>query len=131
MKKTFAQLMQEAQQLRHEIQAAGVPALRRVLQVATRDTGQAGICARFLLGIYNDRRFPFALTELRSLDDELFNDCMAVLRMNARACQREVHCYFEDGGQIWEQLAKDWQVRDHTKAYRPQSPLPRTMKCNY
>ncbi|WP_217450744.1 DUF7673 family protein [Vogesella oryzae] len=119
MNKPFAQQMQEAQQLRHKIFAEGLPALRRVLQVAMRDTGQAGTCARFLLGLYNDRRFPFALTDLRSLDDDLFNDCMAVLRMDAHVCEREVHCYFEDGGEIWEQLAEDWRVRDHTIAYRP------------
>lgn len=119
MNQTFAQQMQAARQLRHEIIAAGVPALHRVLQAARRDTGQAGICARFLLGLYNDRRFPFDLTALRSLDGALFEDCMTVLRMDARACEREVHCYFEDGGDIWEQLAADWRVRDHTKAYRP------------
>lgn len=119
MNQTFAQQMETARQQRHEIISAGVPALKRVLQAALRDTGQAGICARFLLGLYNDRRFPFDLTSLRSLDDTLFDDCMTVLRMDARACEREVHCYFVGGSEIWENLATDWRVRDHTKAYRP------------
>ena len=106
---------QEAEQLR----ADGVPALQRLVKVANGDTGQAGTIARFLLGLYNDRRFPFPMTNLRSIDTELFDDCMAVLAMDARACQKEVHCYFKDGGRIWEAMAKDWGVRDHTKAYQP------------
>lgn len=119
MNQTFTQQMEAARLRRQEIIGAGIPALQRVLQAARRDTGQAGICARFLLGLYNDQRFPFDLTAMRSLDDALFEDCMIVLRMDARACEREVHCYFECGGEIWEQLAADWRVRDHTKAYRP------------
>ena len=119
MNQTFTQQMEAARLRRHEIIGAGIPALQRVLQAAGRDTGQAGICARFLLGLYNDQRFPFDLTALRSLDDALFEDCMTVLRMDARACEREVRCYFENGSGIWEQLAADWRVRDHTKAYRP------------
>lgn len=105
----------EAEQLR----ADGVPALQRLLKVAGGDTGQCSTIAQFLLGLYNDSRFPFPMTRLRSLDAELFEDCMTVLRMDARACQQEVHCYFKNGGRIWEKLAEDWRVRDHTKAYQP------------
>lgn len=105
----------EAEQLR----ADGVPALQRLVTVARGDTGQASTIARFLLGLYNDRRFPFPMTNLRSIDTELFDDCMTVLAMDARACQQEVHLYFKDGLRIWEEMAKDWGVRDHTKAYQP------------
>ncbi|MNR68442.1 hypothetical protein D3C85_1929970 [compost metagenome] len=43
---------------------------------------------------------------LRNLDDELFEDCMTVLRMDQRP-QREVHEYFKNGGEIWN----DFKVR--------------------
>lgn len=36
-------------------------------------------------------------------------DCLAVLRMDAN-CYQEVHTYFENGGQIFEQLASDWNL---------------------
>jgi len=66
------------------------------------------VVGRFLLGLYNGDRFPFDLTDLRRLDDPIFEDCMHVLRMDARACEREVHRYFEDGRERFERMAADW-----------------------
>lgn len=37
---------------------------------------------------------------------------MAVLKMD-RTPEKEVHCYFENGGALWEQIAKDWNVTDY------------------
>lgn len=119
MIQTFAQQIEAARQRHHEIIADGECALLRVLQAARRDTGQADICARFLLSLYNDPRDQFDLTALRSLDDALFKDCMIVLRMDARACERDDYGYLAFIGEVWEQHAADWRVRDHTKAYRP------------
>lgn len=87
--------------------AAGEAALRRLLPIAQRDTGQSGRVARILLGLYNGARFPLNLLNLRSLDHEILNDVLAVLRMDANAYM-EVHQYFENGGEVFEQLAKDW-----------------------
>ncbi len=95
-------------------QAEGLEALRRLLPVARRDTGQSRIVAHFLLGLYNGYRFKFDLTDFRGLDHELFEDCLAVLRMDFQPAQ-EVHTYFENGGAIWEQMAKDWNVTDYFK----------------
>lgn len=90
---------------------AGEAALKRLLPIAQRDTGQSQVIARFLLNLYNGNRFPFDNTDLRRLDNELVEDCIAVLRMDARP-QQEVHRYFEHGSKIWEALAKDWGFRD-------------------
>jgi hypothetical protein len=92
---------------RPAIEKAGVEALKRLWPVAQSDTGQSGVVARFLLGCYNGRRFPFDLTDFRRLDYKLFEDCLAVLKMDKQP-QQEVHRYFENGGQKFEQLAKDW-----------------------
>lgn len=86
---------------------AGEAALRRLLPIAQRDTGQSGRVAAILLACYNGRRFPLDLTTLRSLDYPILDDVLAVLRMDANA-YKEVHCYFENGGQIFEKLAEDW-----------------------
>lgn len=87
-----------------EIRTKGEAALRRLFDVATSDTGQAGVVAAFLLGLYNGSRFRFDLTELRRLDWALHDDCLAVLRMDHIALQ-EVHLYFADGGKRFEDLA--------------------------
>lgn len=89
-----------------EDRIAGEAALRRLLPIALNDSGQSIRVAKLLLGCYNGYRFPFDLTNLRSLDYTIMNDCLAVLRMDAN-CYQEVHCYFENGGRIFEQLADD------------------------
>lgn len=84
---------------------AGKPALLRLANIATGDTGQAGTVRRFLLGLYNGHRWPFDLTTLRGLDKDLFDDCIAVLTLDARATIKEVHCYFKNGGELFERFA--------------------------
>lgn len=115
--KSMAQFLAQvqAQESRlHAERAEGVPALHRLLNVARGHAGQSRVIARFLLGLYNGTRFKVDLTDFRLLDQELFDDCVAVLRMDSRP-EREVHQYFEDGGKIWEQLAEDWNVKDYTR----------------
>jgi len=94
------------------IRLEGEAALRRLLPIAQRDTGQSSVVARFLLNLYNGDRFPFDLTDMRRLDFEVFDDCMAVLMMDAQPL-KEVHQYFENGGAIWESLAKEWGFKDY------------------
>lgn len=101
--------MHEHKQLIHD---EGVAALRRLFLVAQSDSGQCRFIARFLLGLYNGTRFPFDLTDFRVIDEQLFNDCMLVLRMDARITQKEVHCYFDRGGEMFEELVQRWNVED-------------------
>jgi hypothetical protein len=97
------------------VRAEGLEALTRLLKVAHGHSGQCKIVASFLLSCYNGNRFKFDLTDFRCLDHELFEDCLAVLRMDFKPAQ-EVHTYFVNGGRIWEQLAKDWRIRDYTRS---------------
>ena len=87
----------------------GKAALLRLLPVAQGNSGQSRRVALVLLGCYNGYRFPLDLTNLRSLDYNLMEDCLAVLRMDANPYQ-EVHTYFENGSAIFEKLASDWNV---------------------
>ncbi|WP_197737416.1 DUF7673 family protein [Methylomonas rhizoryzae] len=84
---------------------AGIPALLRLAKIAERDTGQAETVRRFLLGLYNGYRFPFNLVTLRGLDKALFDDCMAVLTLDARATTQEIHLYIANGGELFERWA--------------------------
>jgi hypothetical protein len=89
---------------RPAVEAAGVAALKRLLPLAHGDTGQSRRIAAFLLGCYNGKRFPFNLTDLRGLDIELFEDCIAVLRMDYSP-RVEIHKHIENGAAIFEGLA--------------------------
>lgn len=84
--------------------ATGLPALLRLVAVAKRDSGQALKVRRLLLGCYNGETFPFDLTDLRCLDQDLFDDCLRVLRMD-RYCTAEVHRRFEGGDDLFEAWA--------------------------
>ncbi len=97
---------------RSTLEAAGFEALQRLYAVAKGHSGQCRYVACFILGLYNGRRFPFDLTDLRGLDRVLFEDCMTVLRMDARVSAREVHTYFDQGGAKFEALAEQWRVQD-------------------
>lgn len=92
----------------------GVDALVRLLRIARGNSGQCRHVASFLLGLYNGNRFKFDLTDFRCVDKAIFDDCIEVLKMDYMPAQ-EVHCYFANGGQIWESLAKQWGIRDYTK----------------
>jgi hypothetical protein len=94
---------------RPRLLAEGEAALLRLLPVAQSDTGQSKRIARFVLGLYNGRRFPFDLSDLRGIDYELHDDCLAVLRMD-HVLEQEVHLYFENGREIFERLAQDWSL---------------------
>lgn len=60
-----------------------------------------------LVGLYNGRKFPFDMTELRRLDRTVFEDCLAVLALDFQP-EREVHEYFVEGNRIFENLASIW-----------------------
>lgn len=99
----IGQMLAQRQERTNAAYAVGLPALRRLLDVAQNDTGQSRICGRFLLGMYNGSAYPFNLIDLRCLDDALWQDCIAVLSMGQRP-NEEVHHLIENGPAIWEAL---------------------------
>lgn len=97
------------------LETKGVSALRRLYEVACGHSGQCRYVAAFLLGLYNGQRFPFDLTDLRAIDAAFFEDCMTVLRMDARLTRQEVHRYFDEGGKKFNALAEAWNIDDVLK----------------
>ncbi|KWU19266.1 MULTISPECIES: hypothetical protein [Burkholderiaceae] len=100
---------QRAAEIRAQDKDAGVDSLATLLDVAQGDAGQAGVIARFLAGLYNGADFPFDLTELRGLDDDLFEHCLAVLRLDHRPAV-EVHNYFPGGAVRWQTMINQWGI---------------------
>ena len=77
--------------------------------MAEGDTEQAETVAEFLAGLYNGTDYRFDLTALRALDDDLFEHCLAVLRLDHRPTV-EVHGYFPGGQQRWQQIITRWNL---------------------
>lgn len=90
----------------------GVPALRRLFAIAHEDGGASYVSALFVLGLYDPKRFPFQLTDLRMLDRECFEDVLRVLKMDTLACSDSIEHYFARGAKRFEQLASDWGLID-------------------
>lgn len=88
----------------------GLLSLQRLVDVAQGQSGQCRHVARFLAGLYNGYEFPFVLTTLRALDEELFEHCVAVLRLDYRP-QKEVHQYVENGQVLWQDMIGSWGLR--------------------
>jgi hypothetical protein len=103
----FLQQIAAHEALKQTLHAAGQPALQRLVNIAQNDTGQAVTVRRLLLGLYNGYRFPFDLTRLRGLDSALYDDCMAVIAMDARAPLKEIHEYIQNGSALFETWAQE------------------------
>lgn len=84
--------------------------LQRLWTHANGHSGQCRTVAKFLLGLYDGPRFPFDLTDFRSLDAAIFQDCLVVLTMDY-APEREVHMQLRMDSAAFEQLAEAWHIR--------------------
>lgn len=87
---------------------------KRLWTIANGHSGQCRTTAAFLLGLYNGYRFPFDLTDFRSLDRNIFADCLTVLTSDY-APQTEIHNRLGVSGEAFEQLAKDWNINDRSE----------------
>lgn len=114
--KTSGQL---AAEIRARDEDAGLDALVRLEAIAHGDSGQAGVVARFLAGLYNGDDFPFDLTELRRLDSDLFECCLAVLRLDNNP-KVEIHKYLPDGDKRFQKMIRDWNLDNRP----PPPPAP-------
>jgi len=90
-------------------------ALALIWDHAQGSHGGSRVCVSLLLGLYNGKRFPFELTELRCLDDALTEAAFTVLRQDALRCEREVHEWLNvlygtrSIGARFELLAINWR----------------------
>jgi hypothetical protein len=100
---------QRAEEIRAGDRDRGLDSLLQLVDVAEGDTEQAETVAEFLTGRYNGTDYRFDLTALRALDDDLFEHCLAVLRLDHRPAV-EVHGYFPGGQQRWQLIIARWNL---------------------
>lgn len=108
-------------------------ALCTLWNTTQRHSGTSGAraCAGVLLGLYNGRRFPMDLTDLRLLDDDLRVAAIAVINSDAERCQYEVHEWLNrlsgrrDFGARFEHLAHEYRFKGRCKRDAlPIEPFP-------
>ena len=76
--------------------------------MAEGDTEQAETAAGLSWPVQR-HRLPFRPDEAVALDNELFEHCLAVLRLDHRPTV-EVHGYFPGGEQRWQQIITRWNL---------------------
>jgi len=92
-------------------------------------TSGAEAAAKLLLGLYNGKRFPFDLTDLRSFDDNNLDAALTVIRADATRCEREVHQWLNaatgrtDFGERFEHLAHDYKLKGRYRGRDDLAPL--------
>jgi hypothetical protein len=95
--------------------------LRRVVEVARGHSGQSIRAASFLLSLYDGERFPLDLRDLRIVDEQIFNDCVAIIQLD-HGYQMNVARFFKNGDDLFEQIAIRQRMPDVLKAKRQSSP---------
>ena len=98
-------------------------ALARLYSLACRHLGTGGgnAAAKLLLGLYNGRRFPYDLTDLRMFDLANLDAALTVLRMDAARTYAEVHDVLDcmlnvhDTGNRFEHWAYDLRLKGRGK----------------
>jgi hypothetical protein len=95
-----------------DVASAGVAALQRLLERVKQNwhTGQSRRIVSFLAGLYNGTDYPFDLTQLRGVDRDIAEDCLALLALDTRGI-REVHRYIDNGGAVWEAMIEDYGLK--------------------
>lgn len=109
---------QKALEVRAQDRDAGLDSLAYLLRLTLGSSGQCGIVARFLAGLYNGTDFPFNLNELRGLDSDLFEHCVSVLRLDNFPTV-EIDGYVPDGSKVFQKMLEDWEL-----VKRPARPPP-------
>lgn len=86
-----------------------VDSANRLWKLANGDTGQSGVAAKFLLGLFNGYNYPFNLTLLRTVDDAVFNDCIQVLKLDKYKIM-EIHHHIGKTSKQFDELATQWRM---------------------
>lgn len=100
---------QRSLELRAQDRDAGLDSLAILLDMTWAKSAQYGIIARFLASLYNGSDFPFDTTELRGLDADLFEHCLAVLRLDNTPTV-EIHKYIPNGNTVFRKMLMDWDL---------------------
>lgn len=90
--------------------------LEHALNWAMRhDTSGARVFATLLASMYNGNRVKFDVSDLKLLDRANFEHAMNSIRL-CQETHREPHQFFVKGGELFEQMIRDWKLEKKRRA---------------
>jgi hypothetical protein len=106
---------EKAQALREAGIDEGAKSLGHCLKFALeQDCSGARVFATFLASLYNGERVKADVSDLRRLDPANFEHLMNVLRLSFET-NSEPHTFFQNGGDLFERLIRDWRLEKPRK----------------
>jgi hypothetical protein len=86
-----------------------IDSLERAVKIATTHYGTSGgrVFATFLASLYNGNRVKVDASDICNLDAANFEHLLNILRLRFET-HREPRQFFENGGDLFEQIIKDW-----------------------
>ena len=81
----------------------------------TRSTSGGRVCATLLASLYNGYRVKFDASDLRVLDQVLFEHAMNTMRL-CYELNAEPHTFFQDGGRLFEEMIETWGLEKKRRA---------------
>lgn len=79
------------------------------------DTSGARVFATLLASMYNGNRVKFDVSDLKLLDATNFEHALNCMRL-CQELHREPHQFFEKGGELFEQMIRDWKLEKKRRA---------------
>lgn len=103
-----------------EIRKARLDDCLKSLEIAVtwalkHDTSGARVFATLLASMYNGNRVKFDVSDLKLLDAENFEHALNCMRL-CQETHREPHQFFERGGELFEQIIRDWKLEKKRRA---------------
>lgn len=105
-----------ARNARHEECAESIGVL---LNTTRQHLGTSGgrVCATLLASLYNGQRVKLDVSDLKLLDQHLFEHALNTIRLCYEA-NREPHEFFHQGGHLFEEMISTWGLEKKRKASR-------------
>lgn len=108
---------EKAEKARHARLDECLRSVEIALTIATTHYGTSGgrVFATLLASMYNGNRVKFDVSDLKYLDIANFEHALNCMRL-CQELHKEPHQFFENGGQLFEQMIKDWGLEKKRRA---------------
>ena len=108
---------EKAQAVRNADLAECTKSVAVLLNTTRQHLGTSGgrICATLLASLYNGQRVKFDASDLRSLDQHLFEHALNTMRL-CYELNQEPHAFFENGGRLFEEMIETWGLEKKRRA---------------
>jgi hypothetical protein len=94
-------------------------ALDALFNTQRQHLGTSGgrVCATLLASLYNGDRVKFDVSDLRRLDEDLFEHAINTMRL-CYELNAEPHTFFTEGGRLFEEMIERWGLEKKRRRAR-------------